>query len=46
MAGLPNKQFQDSIPALNAAINGDPLRGTPMGSFALMLGYQAALQIL
>ncbi len=46
MAGLPNKQFQEPIPALLAAINGDPLRDTPMGSLALMLGYTAALQIL
>jgi hypothetical protein len=46
LVGLANKQFQDPIPALLSAINNDPLVGTPLGSFALMLGFSAALQVL
>ncbi len=44
--GQPNTQVKDQIPQLLNAIDHDPLHGTPLGSMAEFLGYQAAINVL
>jgi hypothetical protein len=44
--GQPNTQVKDQIPELANAINHDPLHGTPLGTMAEFLGFQAAMNIL
>jgi hypothetical protein len=46
LTGQDNTQVKDQIPALLNAINHDPLHGTPTGTIAQFLGFQAATNIL